>query len=501
MAGSSAPSIITPDLVLVRWLRGAATAAFCLTCLWACGGGDVRTPAQSDAVLLEDGTVDLTESSSAPPLIRVSSRLVGTSGDAKEADIVIDWTLDQAGREVLTRNSVVFVAVLGADGSRTVVSRQRIEASDDDETVEGEIDVVVPADTDVAEIQVGLDNIEAGRVTDAPTYATVNLPAVLRAEDTDLDRILNLRASLEPGSYTSAVEDGRRMHRFSVRVEAELDGITDENAESSSDSWVSVTGLDFATSQHFIAVEDGYNDPESPVRAAYVEQPITVFLVMDVSSSITLAGAADELLDAVSRTLLALAPVAAFDLRVFASDVFEIDSLRDLAFDELTDSGTALYRAVDTALDDIESTPGDVVLIGFTDGRDLASRNFYPAFLSHGQVLDYVADRLANVGTARRELLGQRFEAHFVSLGSNIDIDALNLLAAAGNGAHYPSYSTDTVKHAFEHLTSGVRGVYQLEYSSQQQAGDSSLVLQVHANGVSSQPIELPTRVGLAPSD
>lgn len=463
----------------------------------ACDNGDVRRRGGGEDLFADQPAG---ASNSASPdtdsVLSLSSQLVGASSAGDEADLIVRWRLDADAVPAIQRSTRLVTVLTTTSGEQQVLSRQRVEA----DATEGEIDLVVPTTTDVETITVGLEGLASGVVDDAPAYATLSLPSVLSAEDTPIEQITNLFATEVPDSYRSAVEDGRRVHRFAVRVEANLDG-SDPDSPVKPDGRVSVTGLERTTSQHFIAIEGGVPDPESPVRAEYQQEPVTVFLVMDVSSSITLAGAADELLDAVSRTLLNLAPVARLDLRVFASDVYEIDSLRDLAFDDLTDSGTAFYRALDTALDDAETVTGDVVIIGFTDGRDLASRNFYPAFLSHKQVLDYIQDRLDNVGQAKRELARTRFEAHFVSLGSDVDTAALEQLAEAGQGSHFPSYTNDTVKQAFEHLTQGVRGLYQLEYSSQQLAGDESLVLQVKANGVYSNQVELPTRSGLAPSD
>jgi|GEM_PF-1080192 len=468
----------------------------------ACDNGDTRARESANTGgLFADSALNAGDQSivRAATALSVSSQLVGTSSAGDEADLRVSWRMRNAVIPALRESTRLVVKRSTHSGEQQVLSRQNL----DDGATEGEVDIVVPTTADIAHITVGLEGLAEGIVDDLAPYATLTLPSLLSAEDTPLDQITSLYAGLVPHSYRSSVEDGRRVHRFSVRVEADLDGSAQSpSGDAVADNGrVSVTGLDRATSRHFLAFEDGFNDPESPVRAVYQQEPVTVFLVMDVSSSISLAGAADDLLDAVSATLLNLAPVAQFDLRVFASDVFEIDSLRDLVFDDLSDSGTAFYRALDTALDDAEALSGDVVIIGFTDGRDFASRNFYPAFLSHEQVLDHVLGGLHNVGQAKRDLAGTRFESHFVSLGSDIDSEALQRLAQAGQGTYFPSYSADTVKDAFEHLTRGVRGLYQLEYSSQQLAGDAPLVLQVQANDVTSNLLELPTRAALAPSD
>lgn len=451
--------------------------------LIGCDGGDTRVRDGSAASLQQDATLPAV---GGPSAIEVTTRVRGASADASEADLVLDWSLAPHVRPALNDRSRLVVRLDDGQGGSRVLSRQRI--ADDG----GEIDVTVPADDTGATLTLGLEGLSDGIIDDLPAHTTLTLPELLRPPSTDLTTLTSLSATLRPDSYASVVEDGRRLHRFALQVDATLaDGRV-----------TSVTGLDAAASHHFKALEFGVDDPESPVRASWASEPVTVYLIMDVSSSVSLAGAADTLLDAVSRTLLALAPVATFDYRVFASDVRRLPSLRDLAFDDLEDSGTAFYRAIDTTLDDIEQhADGDVVIIAFTDGQDFASRNFYPALLSHRQVRDHVASRLRNVRAARATLGGKRLEAHVVSLGSDIDAEALQSIADAGGGQWFASYQNDTISGAFAHLTDGVRGVYELEYSSQQLPDDTEIVVEVHAGDVHAEPVRLPTRAGLAPSD
>lgn len=460
-------------------------AVSCVGMLAACEGGDVRRNANSDVALLDDGQITLSSGVSDAPLIDVDTRLLGTSANGRVADLELQWSLAPEAQPAIRRSTTLVVTARSADGGTEILTRERVAVDE----LDGEIDVAIPVDTPVTEITLGLEGLVAGLVDDLPAVTSVSLPNVLTVPPTPVDQITSLQAELVPNSYRSEIENGRRWHRFAVRVEGELaDGAPNQAGP------VSITGLDQDTSRHFTAFEGGINDPESPVTARFEEQRVTVYLIMDVSSSVSLAGAADDLIDAVARTVLTLAPFAQFDYRVFASDVYEIESLRDLNFDDLNDSGTAFYRAVDSAIDDAESHHGDVLMIAFTDGRDLASRNFYPAFLSHEQVLEHVVNRLENVVEARQRLSGSRFEAHFVSLGSDIDTAALERLARAGSGAHYASFENNTVGDAFAHLTRGVLGHYELEYSSQQLAGDAPLVLQVQANGVLAQPVELPVQ-------
>ena len=312
----------------------------------------------------------------------------------------------------------------------------------------------------------------------AAARLAVDLPAVVSPAPLPLERLESLGAALVPGSAASSVESGRRLHRFTVRVDGILDGRGP----------VAVTGLDADVPAHFRVREGGALDPESPVRGAWHSEPIAVYLVLDTSASIVLAGAADLLLDAVARTLGELAPVATFDYRTASSEVRSVRGLREVAFDtdEASGSGTAFHHAVETAVDDIERRgEAHAVIIGFTDGRDFASRNFHPEFGSEAQLLRHVTSRLQGLRTARESAPDASFAAHFASLGSDIDVAALEALAAAGGGRHVASDAPGALEAAFDELAAGLRGVYRLEYSSQRLAGDAPLQLEIVAGALS----------------
>ena len=448
-------------------------AAFAAFALGGCDGGDVIARPSSDAVpvAFADAVSDAPAVRVGPgaSLLEVRARLSGASARADEVDLALDWRVLESGIDALGPAARLEAVLVDEGGARRTLARTRVSA----DAAAGRIDLVLtPPVSGSLELELrGLDGAVAG---DPATRVGVDLPAVVAPAPTPLARLESLGASLVPGSASSDVRDGRRVHRFAVRVTGTLAGRA--GAVSA------VTGLERDVDAHFAVLEGGHADPESPVRAAWRGEPIAVYLVLDASASIVRAGADAALLDAVARTVNALAPVASFDYRAVTGEVRRLPDLRSLAFDDVADgSGTAFHRGVDTALDDIEARgEAHAVIVGFTDGHDFASRNFYPALGSDDEVLAHVAARLAR-SRENRARTGGLLEAHFVGLGADVDVGALDALAAAGGGRHVPSDGGDALADAFAGLADGLRGLYRLEYDSQRLAGDADLELEVRA--------------------
>ena len=406
------------------------------------------------------------------PLLTVRARLTGASATADEIDLALDWDVRAAGLPALGPSTRLEAVLVLPDGTSRALARTRV-ASD---APRGRVDVTLATPVE-GTLALELRELDGIGPDDPRARTAVDLPSVVAPAPTPLGRLESLDVSLVPGSASSAPHGARRLHRFAVRVEGELGA-----------GPVSVTGLEADVGAHFRVWEDGHVDPESPVRAAWRGEPLAVYLVLDASSSIALAGAGDALLDAVSRTLGALAPVATFDYRAVTGRVRRLDDLRALELDAPgSESGTAFHHGVDTALDDIEDRDeAHAVIVGFTDGRDFASRNFYPGAGSDAEVLERVAGRLEALRAARARD-GASLEAHFASLGADIDLAALERLAAAGGGRHVPSDDAPALAEAFADLANGLRGLYRLEYDSQRFAGDGALELEVRAGELSAR--------------
>jgi len=317
-----------------------------------------------------------------------------------------------------------------------------------------------------------------------------------------------MHVELVPGSYNSEVVGDRREHRFAVRVLAKYNDLASQqstNCEAlslediESGTLQPVIGLDKKADANFVALEYGEADVESPVTVSYSKESLGVYLVMDVSSSVVESRVAHYMLDAVSRSVISLAQFSDFNYRIFGTNVYELGSLRDINFDDPAGSGTALYYSIDTALDDIENyAPAgqNKIIIAISDGHDLASRNFYPAFKSHEQVREHIAQRIVNVQEGQNQFYDSQLQAYFLELpgagDSGSSGDNMQMLAQLSGGTHFDASDRQGLQESLQTITDHVGGSYDLVYSSQQTPDDTELELRVHAGGCAFT-IPLPT--------
>lgn len=452
--------------------------------------GSVLTDALAPASGLSfaDGNSNLPAPTTGRRAIYVNSRLQSTSADGNEADLVLAYRIDSAARDSIGSGTHVRVELNDVTGARTLLTRSRVA----DDALSGEVEVTVPVTNTPSTITVGLEGLRSSIIDDLPAYSVLSLPSVLRRQSTELADVDELKVTLVPDSYSSALENNRRVHRFAVEVEGRL-GNTADNP------YHSISGLEENVTRHFKVEEGGQLDVESPVTVDYSRLNTVVYLVLDVSSSMVHSGAAHDLLDSVARSIIALAGVAEFDIRIFAGDVYQLGSLREINFDNLTESATAFYLAMDTTLDDIDSrglTNQDSVLIAFTDGRDFSSLNYFPAFRSQTQMQEYIEQRLRNVKRSQDQFYGQQLDTYFVSLGSNVDSEAMQKLASEGGGQYLQTFENSDIENAFASVTNNIRGVYYLEYSSQRTSIANDLELTVAVGDHSKRvTIEVPDLV------
>ncbi len=424
----------------------------------------------------------------AASLLSINTQLRSTSNDGGHADLSLFYTIDNSVADQVTGATKLIIDYINSDGQSRLISRVAANVTQ----LRDEIQISVPTDDLTATIRVSLSGLRDGIPNDKSMHKTVHLPTVITRQSTDLSLLISKPLlSLVEGSYSSQLLNGRRLHRFAIQVEGMIEGHSEA---------VSITGLENNVSNHFKAYEFDSIDPESSVTANYEEQNIAVYLVIDASSSIVSAGQAHNLIDAVSRSVISLAPNAEFDYRQFTNDIDRIGSLRELSFDEPGQSGTALYYGIDSALADIEnfgSDDQDKVIVVFTDGDDRASRNFYPAFLSHAQVYDYLTQRIRSVKLAQQQLLGRQLQTFIVSFDQSaveVDEQLLEGLASAGGGQHFDHISEGDIQGAFGRIVDDIRGVYYLEYSSQQTPDNTELELELTVGDFISDRIRLPTQ-------
>ena len=434
-------------------------------------------------------------------LLQVQSNMIGTSANGSTVDLRLSYSLDPYIRTALKAGSYVLFTYVAADQAPLVVGSSTIT-----DTLSGELDVTVPTNDENAKLLASIENIIPDLVDEADVLVT-QLPAVGQRETTDLSLVQGLSAQLVDGSYTSHVADGRRIHEFAVRVIDPTAGpIANLIADASDRAAIaySVTGLEDEVSAHFFALENGFEDIESPVTVSFTEHPLSVYLVIDASRSVVESRQSHQLLNAVSNTVIALSKNAQFDYRMFTGDVERLADLRELDFDSREASATALYYALDTALNDIERTGSvdqDKVVMVFTDGKDLASRNHYDNdFIDNEQVHEYIVQRVDQVRRTQQNELEKSFQVYtvgFYDANSGIDVqDEVNKLdaiaSAGGTGASYNNFNEADIESAFTSVVNNVKGVYYLQYSSQQTASDNELELVVRVNGHEAK-VTLPT--------
>ena len=430
-----------------------------------------NAPVSSGSTSFADGSNNLPAPTTGRRAIYVDSRLLSTNANASEADLVLTYRIDSNAAESVGHATRVRVELNDASGATTLLTREAVA----DDTLSGEVEVTVPVTGTPSTITIGLEGLSGSIIDDLPAFSVLSLPTVLRRQSTDLADVEELKVTVVPDSYSSALENNRRVHRFAVEVEGKL-------GTSADNPYHSISGLEDNVARHFRIEEGGLLDVESPVTVDYSRLNTVVYLVLDVSSSIVHSGAAHDLLDSVARSIIALAEGAEFDIRVFAGDVYQLGSLREINFDDLTESATAFYYALDTTLDDIDSrglSNQNSVLISFTDGRDFSSLNYFPAFRSQAQMQEYIEQRLRNVKQAQDQFYGQQLDTYFVSLGSNVDSEALQKLATESGGLYLPTFENSAIENAFAGVTNNIRGVYYLEYSSQRTSISDDLELTV----------------------
>lgn len=435
-------------------------------------------------------------------LLRVNSRIASTSADGTEADLVLTYTLDPQIRQAMKPGSFVRFDYVAPNEESRVVGKSVIT-----DELGGSVEVTVPTDIEDAKLIATVGGLEPG-VIENQGILVAQLPAILTRETTDLTRVNELTAELVDGSYDSEVVDGRRIHRFAVRVTDPTAGPIDDlltDSDRPEDVEYSISGLESNAPAHFVALENGIEDVESPVTVAFTEFPLAVYLVMDTSKSIVESRQVHNLTNAVSSSVVALTQNAIFDYRTFNGQVSRIAGLRELDFDSQESSATALYYALDTALSDIEnfgSISQDKVVMVFTDGKDRASRNHYNEdFVDNEQVHEYIVQRVEQVRRAQQNSLGRQLDVYtigFYQQESELDVPEeirkLDKIAeAGGTNTSYNNLNVTDIDEAFAAVVQNIRGVYYLQYSSQQTPDNNQLELLVKVNGHETR-LQLPTQ-------
>jgi len=457
-----------------------------------------RVAAEGDSEFVFD---DSSGGQAAETLLRINSNIVSTSPNGTEADLLLTYTLDPVVRSAMKANSFVKFEYVAPNRPGQLVARSSIN-----DELSGSVEVTVPTTDDNAKLVATIGGLQPGLI-DNSGILVAQLPAVLPRETTDLSRVQSVSVELVDGSYESMLVDGRKVHSFAVKVidptAGPIDDLLIENDDPASLEY-SISGLENNVSAHFVALENDSVDFESPITVEFDEHPLVVYLVIDSSKSIVDSRQAHHLSNAVSNTVIALSKNAQFDYRTFTGTVNRINGLRELEFDTSDTSATALYYAIDTALADIEqfgSIEQDKVVLVFTDGKDRASRNYYDeSFIDNEQVHEYIVQRVNQVRSSHESVLGRQLDVYtigFYNQDGGIDVSdeirKLDRISDVGGTINsYNNLNFSGIGDAFAAVVHNVRGVYYLQYSSQQTSDNNKLELIVRVNGHEAR-LQIPT--------
>ena len=450
-----------------------------VVCLGACDAGDLERP--TETIL-----VDLRNTSTGRVDLEVSELRPADTDD--DAELVLQYSLSGLDLQSLPPGSNLTITVVDDDGRPVAVSNA---IAIDSQSADGEVTVIVPAgqgDEVAAIATVTADSSEDSSDTITETHAVLNIDLSNAVRPSELGLVDDFSLELVGGSYTSDVRDGRRLHRFAVRA-------YDQNC-------VSIRGLDENVDEFFTLFEDSFIDVESPVEYDTRNNFINVYFVLDASSSITDSDQV-QILSAARYASDRLRDDYVVDFRQFSGDIQRLSSFRDYQPDR-GQSATAFYYAIDTVLEEIDANgPSEDyhVIIGFTDGVDLASRNQFGTQFSHNAIKTFVRDKVEQFRTSPGFSRGSGLELHVLSVGDvEAERDNLNALAAAGGGEHVFASDKTVLEPLLESLVDRVLATYRLEYSSQQIADDTDLLLQVDINAIS-KALRIQFAGGTRPAD
>jgi VWFA-related protein len=210
------------------------------------------------------------------------------------------------------------------------------------------------------------------------------------------------------------------------------------------------------TREDLVVVEDGV--PQTVEAFSEATSPVSIVLALDESGSMRRAAegvkaAARSFVNALRKedklAVLRFSDKAevAHDLTLFRSDAMK-------AIDEYTShGGTALYDAVHESLGRLKTAEGRRVVVVMTDGRDEnATANGPGSAVTYDQLLD--------------ELPASGALIYAIGLGSNVDRERLQTLAARTGGEAYFPESVDTLANEYARIVENLRRQYVIGYTS-----------------------------------
>ena len=445
--------------------------------LGACDPGDVETAGGAGLIGLRDNNSE-----------KVDLEILDLerTEDGSGTELVLLYTLSDVDPATLAAGATLVITILDGNGDPLVVTS---EITLDPESDTGEITVLAPANTgEVAAVAtLAIEDVETAEEVESETVGVLDIDLSNAVRPSDIFAVQDFSLELVENSYESSLEEERRLHRFTVRA-------YDQDC-------VSIRGLSEDVGEYFTLFENFFVDVESPVIYDTRNSFIRVYFVLDASSSVTDSDR-QQLMNAAEYASDRMRDDYVVDFRQFSGDIVKLDSFRDYQPDE-GQSATAFYYAIDTVLQEIEERGRNDdynVIIGFTDGIDLASRNHFGPGLSNDAIQALIRERVEQFRTAPDFTHGSGLELHLLSVGNVIEQKpALDALASAGGGQHLFASDKSALEPMLESLVNRILATYHLEYSSQQQADDSDLLLEVAINDIV-KPLQIRNAGGFNPA-
>ncbi len=462
-------------LMCGRWLS-VSMLLLAVALVTGCDPGDFETAESRGLIDLRDnntGKVDL-------EILEVFP-----SEDGSGTELLLLYTLTEISPDNLPPGTSLVITIVDEDGE-TVVVTDEIPLGPGNST--GEVQLLAPGEnTEVAAIAVlAVEDPETETEIETETVGVLEIDLSNAVRPSDIFAIQDFSLELVENSYESSIVDQRRLHRFTVRA-------YDQEC-------VSIRGLNADVGEYFTLFENFFVDVESPVEYDTRNSFIRVYFVLDASSSVT-DNDRQQLVNAARYASDRMRDDYVVDFRQFSGDIQRLDSYRDYQPDT-GQSATAFYYAIDTVLEEIEergATDDYYVIIGFTDGVDLASRNHFGEEFSNEAIQAMVRDKVQQFRTAPNFSRGAGLELHLLSVGNVVEQQsALNALATAGGGQHVFASDRNALEPLLESLVNRILATYHLEYSSQQQADDSDLLLEVTINDIT-KPLQIRSMGGFDP--
>jgi Mg-chelatase subunit ChlD len=204
----------------------------------------------------------------------------------------------------------------------------------------------------------------------------------------------------------------------------------------------------------------------APTHVVATPAGLTLALVVDTSGS--MAPALDRVKAAATRVVQRLEPgdkaaLVAFASRVqvLAAPTADRERLTRALAGLRAEGATALYDAIRTGVEQVRGLEGVAAVVLLTDGKDEDAPGGAPA-------------SAARLEPVKQFLQGAGVPLYILALGTEVDRQTLNVLAAASHGGVLPADNPEAVDELYQTVIAGLRAVREFRYVSPNGALDGT---------------------------